>query len=116
MLGMAQKTITVASYYCNFISLLHSGYYEHSAGNRGTRGYYWSSNSNSSTESFGLRFSSTDLSLQYGGGRGYGLAIRCLARQPCSSNIAFTLFATPLLPSYSFALANIFWISSFIST
>ena len=47
---------------------------------RGSRGYFWSGRSYSSTGSYYLVFNSTGVGPQNGVTRGYGFSLRCLAR------------------------------------
>ena len=65
------------------LSFLRSGYYYSPSGDRGDRGfygYYWSRRSYSSTSAYFLNFFSTYVNPQGGNFRGYGFALRCLAR------------------------------------
>ena len=62
---------------------LRLGSYTYSNGDLGTRGaygYYWSLRGLSGTDANYLYFSSTYVSPQRGNARGYGFAVRCLAR------------------------------------
>ena len=65
------------------LAFLRSGDYNYSSGslsNRTSYGYYWSGHYYSVTDSHLLYFGSTVLNPQSGSGRGYGFALRCLAR------------------------------------
>ena len=65
------------------LSFLRSGLYHYSNGalnDRNSNGRYWSLHGNSGTHVYGLGFGSTYIDPQYGGYRGRGLSLRCLAR------------------------------------
>ena len=60
-----------------------SGNYNYNSGglnNRGSNGYFWSSRSNSATNSYNLNFNASNLNPQNNNNKGNGFAVRCVAQ------------------------------------
>ena len=79
-LSGADGSATIRSAPLDFV---YTGTYDHSSGSmylEGGYAYYWSRTANSASAVFYLGFGSAAVDPQHPGDRGYGFAIRCLAK------------------------------------